>query len=430
MPDRPDLARSFSLVRRLTWTVVGALLGAMLCVFAVVASVSASPVYTQPVLTGELTSLGALVAFTAVLLPGTLFVRRSRPWVPVLAGAILCYLFGLDSMLLLLGSGAVVLHRDRRQALIASGIASLGTAVAGVRDGLRPWGETAWAVYTMEDPLLAGPPDLRLQMAVSLGIALLAGLAVLGTTWLVRYRRDLGETSRAREEAESRSETLETTTFRLEERERLAQEVHDALSHRLSVIALHSGALGEAAKETDPDVSRSAAVLRENAHRSLEDLRDLVGALREPAGTGRPAAAEEPARMPPIGLAALPDLIGSARASGAWIQTTVMVQDAEQASELLNRAAYRITQEALTNAYKHAPGQPVYVDVTASPVQGVHIRVANGLGADSGLPGSGSGLVGMRERAEVLNGSFSAGPDGRGGYAVQADLPWQARNPS
>lgn len=427
MPDLPDVSSRLAAARRILWTLAGGLIGWLACLVATVAAVSAVPTYTQPPLTGDLTALGLPVAMAAVLLPATLFLRRSMPWVVVGAGGVLCVLLGLDSLLLLLGAGAVVLQRSRRQSLLASGIAASGTVLAGVRDGLRPWGQTAWAVYSSDDPLLAGPPDLRLQFAVSLGLAMLGGLVILGTAWLVRSRRELGESARARQRAEIRSETLESTATRLEERERLAQEVHDALSHRLSVIALHSGALGEAAREAAPEVSESAEVLRETAQRSLEDLRDLVGALREPAGAGRSRPVDAPAGVPSVGLAALPELVASARSSGATVQATVLVRDAEQASDLLNRAAFRITQEALTNACKHAPDRPIELDLVADPDHGVSIRVANRLGPDSGLPGTGSGLIGMQERAAVLGGELSAGPDGRGSFVVQARLPWQAR---
>lgn len=416
-----------SAARRVAWTLVGGVLGGLVGLVAVVASVSAAPAYTRPVLTGQLTDLGALVSLLAVLALGTLFVRRSWPWVPTVTGAILCLVLGLDSMLMLLGAAAVVLHRDRREGLVASVLAAAGSLVAGLRDGLRPWGETAWAVYLEGERSVAGTADPGLQLAVSLVIAALAAIVVLGVAWLLRSRRDLGETARAREEAEFRSETLETTASRLEERERLAQEVHDALSHRLSVIALHSGALGEAARDSDPGVSESAQVLRETAHRSLEDLRDLVGALREPAGAGRRSPTEESPRVPGVGLAALPDLVTSARASGAVVQATVLVRDADQASDLLNRAAFRITQEALTNAYKHSPGEPITLDVNAGPPEGVSIEVVNRMGVDSGLPGSGSGLVGMEERTAILGGEFLAGPDGRGSFVVRVRLPWQRR---
>lgn len=394
--------------------------------FSVVGALSAIPTYMTA--DGQLTGVGVLAFLIWILAMPTLFFRARNPWVAVVAGVILTLVLRLDTLLLLIGAGSVVLRRDRRQGFIATGIAVVLTLVAGVRDGLRPAGQSAWEIM-LSDPGLDKAADPTLQMSVALGIAVIAIVIVLGTAWLVRLRGDLQVTGHAKDEAESRSEQLETTAGRLEERERLAREVHDALSHRLSLISLHSGALEEAAKDESPEVSQAAEVLRDNAHRSLEDLRDLVGALREPAGAGRPAAAGEPSRVPSVGLAALPELVGSAKASGAAVQATVMVQEADQASDLLNRAAYRITQEALTNAFKHAPGQPILVDVTASPAAGVHLVVMNRIGAgDSGLPGSGSGLIGMQERADVLGGSFSAGPDGRGSFVVEATLPWQARS--
>ncbi|SDB86589.1 Histidine kinase [Raineyella antarctica] len=433
VPSPADLAQHLPAIRRVVWIVLGGLLGVFACMVTLVGSLSAVPGYqSRTSLDGNLTDLGVLVILAWLLGVATLFLRGRMPWVVVVAGAVLTVLLRLDSTLLLLGAGSVVLRRDRRQGLVATGTAVLLTLLAAVRDGSRPSGHTAWQImFSGSDPALAGAPDGAFRLGVSLGIATIAAVVFLGTAWLVRLRRDLRETGMARAEAETRSEDLETTAYRLEERERLAREVHDALSHRLSLISLHSGALEEAAKDSSPQVSHAAEVLRDNAHRSLEDLRDLVGALREPAGPGRHAAAPEPSHVPPVGLAALPELVTSARSSGAQVQATVMVRDADSASDLLNRAAYRITQEALTNAFKHAPGQPILVDVRADPDSGVSIVVMNrDTDVDSGLPGSGSGLVGMQERADVLGGTFSAGRDGQGSFVVQATLPWQARSTS
>lgn len=418
-------------VGRAAWIVVGGLVGILACLIALVGSLSVVPGYqTSPGSTGQLTGLGALVLLAWLLAMGTIFVRRSHPWVPMVAGVALAVVLQLDSLLLLLGGAAVVLHRDRRQGIIASAVAGAVTLLAGLRDGLRPWGHTAWAVLLGSDPLSA--PDGRLQIGASLGLAVVAGIVVLGTAWLIRSRRDLGVTRRdlgatrqARVVAEDRSERLETTTVRLEERERLAREVHDSLAHRLSLISLHAGALEEAAQAGDPSVAGSAEMLRASAHRSLEDLRNLVTALREPPTQDRPSVAEDPVLVSGIGLAALPELIDSARASGVRIEATIMVQDADEATDLLNRATYRIVQEALTNAVKHAPGRPVRVDLTAAPATGVHLTVSNPTGADGGLPGAGSGLIGMQERAELLGGILTAAPDAQGEFVVEASLPWQ-----
>lgn len=176
-------------------------------------------------------------------------------------------------------------------------------------------------------------------------------------------------------------------------------------------------------------------VLPGSDHRSLEDLRDPVVALRGPASVRSSAAADGPEVLPAIGLLALPELVGSARAYGVRLEATILVQDADRASDLLDRATYRILQEALTNTVKHAPGQPVRVDVTAAPAAGVHLVVDNPLGhggASSGpagpgsmLSGPGSGLIGMQERAALLGGILTAGPDERGHFMVEASLPWQ-----
>ncbi|MFB9619827.1 sensor histidine kinase [Brooklawnia cerclae] len=422
----PTVRRIASVV----WLVVGALLGAAACLVSGVAAISAEDVYMvsgDP--QGELTDVGVLAMLAVLASLPALLMRRREPWIAVAGGALLTSVLRLDSLLLLLGAGAVVVHRDRAEAQVASVIAGLITIWAGVRDGFRPWLQTAWAVYIDPDPLEYGEADQMLQLGISVGIAVLTGAVVLGAAWFVRFRGDLSATREARAAAEHRGDRLEETVSRQDERERLAREVHDALAHRLSLISLHSGALEDAAASSDPAVSQAAHVLRDNAHRSLEDLRDLVSALREPTEGTHPAVPEAPDHEPSIGFGALPDLIDSARAAGVPVDVTVLVQDAGSASDLLDRGVYRIAQEALTNAVKHAPGCPVRFDLRASPATGVHLVVANLLnGVDSGLPGAMAGIIGMQERASRLGGVVRAAPDGRGGFVVDARIPWSSRS--
>ncbi len=430
----PRVSAALATARRVGWTIVGALLAIVLCMVVLVGSMSVVPGYqTSPGASGHVTDLGMLVVLAWMLAMVTLFSRREYPWVTLAAGGLLTVALQLDSLLLLFGAAAVVLHRDRRQGLAATVTAAVLTLVAGVRDGLRPVGGSSWEAYST-DPLSATSSEHGVQLGVSLGIATVAGLVVLGAAWMIRSRRELGATRRARVVAEDRSERLETTTVRLEERERLAREVHDALAHRLSLISLHSGALEEAAQAGDPKVLQAAEVLRDSAHRSLEDLRHLVTALRDPVPGHPSGAADDPEDLARIGLATLPDLVGSARDSGVSLEAMIMVQEADRASDLLDRATYRIVQEALTNTVKHAPGQPVRVEVTAAPAAGVHVLVDNPLGHGSGrsgtLPGSGNGLIGMQERATLLGGILSAGPDERGHFVVEASLPWQGGTPA
>lgn len=408
------------------WLVVGALLGIGVCLVPMIFATMAVPAYVDSS-ADTINDFGVMAVLVWMAGVATLFVRRRYPWVVVAAGTILAVVIRLDAMLVLLGAAAVVVHRGRRQSLVATVVAGAVAVYAGLRDGLRPWLHASWASVMTPEVEMYDNPDRPLQVGVSLGLALLAGAVVLGIAWMVRGRKELRATEQARDAAEHRGDRLETTVTRQEERERLAREVHDALAHRLSLISLHSGALEEAARSSDPAVAEAAEFLRDNAHRSLEDLRDLISALRNPPDGARPID-DEPAAAPAIGMSAVPDLIDSARTSGVDIAATVMVSDADTAGDLLNRATYRIAQEALTNAVKHAPGEPVSVELRASPASGVRLRVVNRMStADAGLPGSGSGLIGMQERAGVVGGTVKAGPDGRGAFVVEAVLPWSPR---
>ncbi|WP_194793126.1 histidine kinase [Raineyella fluvialis] len=240
-------------VRRVAWTVLGGSLAVLVCLVALVGSLSVVPAYQSHVgLGGQLTSVGVLALLAWLVAMATLFARRAHPWVPMVAGVLLTVVLQLDSLLLLFGAASVVVHRGRRQGAIASTVAGALTLVAGLRDGLRPWRDSAWAAALSSSSPLSATPDPQLQLGVSLGIAFVSGVVVLGSAWLVRSRQDLGETEEARAQAEDRSERLATATVRLEERERLAREVHDTLAHRLSLISLNSGALETAALDGSP----------------------------------------------------------------------------------------------------------------------------------------------------------------------------------
>lgn len=401
-------------------------------------SVPAVPAYWRPEpAPGVLTDIGAVVVLVTCAVLPLFFLRRRLPWYVFGAGLLVTVVLRLDAFLLLVTMTSLITFRPRREAWVAGVVGTLVALAAGLRDGMREWMQTSWSELIVLDPTVYGEEDMALQMGVSLAIAVVSAAIAIALGMIGRTRHALGAAHRATEDAQLstvraeaeraravalkaqaeqaaaeerlRNADLEFTVTRQEERERLAQEVHDALAHRLSLISLHSGALEDAAHSSDPAVAEAADVLRTNAHRSLEDLRDLIGALRQPAGPGRPMPADEPAAPPRQGLAAIPELIDNARRSGITVHATVLIQDADRASDMLGRVAYRLVQESLTNAFKHAPGQPVTLDIRCSEASGVHLRVSNPVGGpDAQLPGAGSGVIGMRERAAMVGGEVTA----------------------
>jgi signal transduction histidine kinase len=226
-----------------------------------------------------------------------------------------------------------------------------------------------------------------------------------------RYAMMQALTERA--ERAERERYLLAEQARADERARLAGEMHDVVTHRVSLMVLQAGALGITA--TDEATRRAAEDLRAAGCQALEELRDLVGILR---------TAPDRDQMPAI--SGLPTLIAESTAVGTPAE---LVQDGDPAlaSPVVARTAYRIVREALTNVRKHAPGAQVLVQVSYDESQ-VRLSVRNAPVAGrpgSGLAatGSGLGLASLRQRIELVHGTLRAGPDPDGGFRLEATLP-------
>jgi len=254
---------------------------------------------------------------------------------------------------------------------------------------------------------------------VDLVVRAVTTIGALGWGMFVRAYRRLTETLRehaARLEAEQH---LRVEQARLTERTRIAREMHDVLAHRMSLVSLHAGALEVRTDARPEEVAVAAGAIRASAHEALEELRGVIGVLREGAA-GRP----EP---PQPGLADLPGLVDSARAIGMTVAYTCAVPAAGP-SVVLGRTAYRIVQEGLTNARKHARGSVVDVVLSGAPDDGLEIEIRNrlpvGAVAASGIPGAGTGIIGLAERASLAGGRLEHGRTDAGDYRLWAWLPW------
>ncbi|WP_238008482.1 sensor histidine kinase [Dactylosporangium sp. AC04546] len=199
-----------------------------------------------------------------------------------------------------------------------------------------------------------------------------------------------------------------------DERVRIARELHDLVAHAISVIALQADA-GEAALERDPDLARRPlATIRDSAGQALTEMRRLLGVLR---------ADEADAGLEPLpGLVRLPALLDRARDGGQAVELAVDGTPVALPPSL-DLSAYRIVQEALTNAVKHAPGAPVTVGLRWCP-DALEIDVCDRGPGAHGVPSPDAhGLVGMRERVRIHGGELRAGNEAAGGFAVRARLP-------
>jgi len=279
--------------------------------------------------------------------------------------------------------GPVLCCRDRRTAFTAVGLLTLVVA--------RPWHATLLVisigvVRTLLGPLLALYFEARARLVQAL---------------------------RERAERAEREQHLLAEQARDEERARLAGEMHDIVTHRVSLMVLQAGAL----RMTAPDeATRQAAEdLRAAGCQALDELRDLVGILR--------TAPEDDQALPVSGLA---ELVGESTAVGTPAEF-VQEGDPALASPVVGRTAYRIVREALTNVRKHAPGAHVVVRVSYDESQ-VRLSIRNTAAAAppaNGLvaTGSGLGLAGLRQRIEVVHGTLRASGTPDGGFCVEATMP-------
>jgi signal transduction histidine kinase len=328
----------------------------------------------------------------------------------------------------------VMVFYRRRYPLAVAVVTGLATAVSGVAAGpatlaavslatRRRWRQIALVgsldfaaaqlfstmTNTADDPVWL----LLLVNAVATG-------AMLGWGMYIGSRRELIWTLRNRAERAEQEQELRVAQARSNEQARIAREMHDVLAHRISQISMHAGALAYREDLSADQMRASAAVIRDRAHEALTDLRDVLGVLRDDSGERRSA--------PQPTYADLACLIAEAREAGMRIEFEDLVhaQDGSgtRMPDAAGRTVYRIVQEGMTNARKHAPGALLTVRITGSPEHGIDVLLRNPMGfGPTHTPGSGLGLVGLTERAELRGGRLEAGRDGST-FVVHGWIPW------
>ncbi|QGV78240.1 sensor histidine kinase [Streptomyces ficellus] len=354
------------------------------------------------------------VAGAILVSSASLMWRRSHPEVALLTVAAAFIGFGahLSLYLVTMVSGVTGLytlgrHRVQHPAVLvgAGALASLGVNLVHIQKwaGLPPIGNPALAVADRFDRGLYAE-------------TLLLTVVVLGAV-------SAGDAVRAREEARDERAAAQERLLGMErrqaaeaERAAIARELHDVVAHSVSMIAVQA----ESATYTTPGLSPQARdalqQIAGTARSSMTELRRLLGVLR--TGTdGRVATAPQPT------LAGLDELVAQHRAVGGSAELRVG-GDRVVLPAGWELSAYRIVQEALTNARRHAPGAHTVVDVGWGADR-LTISVTDDGPGPAGEPdGAGHGLAGMRERAALLGGSVTAGPGPDGGFRIRAELPW------
>ncbi len=253
-------------------------------------------------------------------------------------------------------------------------------------------------------------------------IGALITFAATGWGMFVRSRRMLVASLRAQVEQAEAEAGWRAENARQAERELIAREMHDVLAHRLSLLAVHAGALEFRSDASPEQVAWAAGVIRDNAHQALDELRSVINVARE----NQPAGAPE---RPQPTLADVPALVEESRQAGLAVSLHESPDVVEHGGELpaaAGRALYRIVQEALTNVRKHAASSPAAVEFTGRPGERIEVSVRNRCVAlASALPaGPGTGLIGLRERIALAGGGLDCGPTTDGDFLVRAWLPW------
>lgn len=276
-----------------------------------------------------------------------------------------------------------------------------------------------WAYYGLQ-PVSDSEPTWLISLFSVLAVA-----ATLGWGMFIGSRRELLWTLRQRAENAEAERDLRAAQARSTERARIAREMHDVLAHRISQISMHAGALTFREDLTADEMRSSVAVIQAKAHEALTDLREVLGVLRDEQ-TGAPMTGPQPTYDD---LAAL---VEEARSAGSTIDYDDRLGAQEPPPAAVGRTVFRIVQEGITNASKHAPAAALQVRVDGSPETGVEVVLRNAVGfGPTRTPGAGLGLVGLRERAELRGGTLvhgiePAAPDGGRpeAFVLRAWLPW------
>jgi len=322
---------------------------------------------------------------------------------------------------------AAVLLLRRRLPLLAMGLAVADVVVQGQLSAAVPIAAYAMTAYhprwSVRIPALGVASgavlavisdDWPLHSAVVVTCCFVLWPATLGA--YVPARAELIRATTERTERAERTEQLQARRAVFEERVRIAGEMHDVVGHRVSLMVLQAGAV-ELAAENSTKVRQLADQMQAAGRQALEELRQLVGLLRTDEVIDKVPLAPQPT------LADLPGLIEQSHRAGM----DVTLQPSGQVrvvSEVIERTAYRVVQEALTNAGRHAPGGQVRVTLDYRPdALAVSIVSRPGTRAANPVAGTGHGLVGLRERAKAAGGQLRANPRLDGSFDVEAVLP-------
>ncbi|WP_433559405.1 sensor histidine kinase [Pseudonocardia xinjiangensis] len=367
-------------------------------------------------LDGVLVAITAVIGVTSVLERAGAGASPSWPLVPDLAAVVVAC--------------AALWWRRRSPVVLAAALIALSAVADAVTAAVAVALFTVAARRTARDTavlfaaaLLAFGvhhllrPDPMWPLLVVAGWLIALYVAAVAWGLAARSRRQLIESLRERATVAEVEARLRAERLQHEARETLAREMHDVLGHRLSLLSVHAGAMTYHRDASREEMGRAAEVVRENAHRALQDLREVIGVLRAPV-----------AELPTPGVVDVPALVEEAVRAGTPVELhdEAGVTTTDQAvGSAVGRTLYRLVQEGLTNVRVHAACAPVVVRITGRPGDHLAVEVVNARPpGPPGEPGSGNGLRGLAERAALIGGHLEHGPTDTGGWRVGMWLSW------
>lgn len=332
-----------------------------------------------------------------VVLPVAVLVYLRDRWPLALAVVTLLLTLTVAEIPIAIGMAAVA-SRARRWLVV------LGYALAGAGALMVPWAKRVPSGITATGPTTEGDWLIVVHL-----VALILLPALVGA-----LRRANREALQQRLGFEAEQREIAASQAVAEERTRIAQEMHDVLGHKLSLITVQAGALEVNPAAGAEVVAQQSALIRTTARQALDELREILGVLGD-SGGGQ--------LHPQPGLAETLDLIAHNQSSGLRVELRNELPDDVTLPAKTGAALHRIVQEGLTNLARHSPGAAATLHLGATADGDLAIELVNRPASRPGQPGSGRGLPGLRERVRALGGTLDAGPTAEGGYRLAALLP-------
>ncbi|GAA0257432.1 sensor histidine kinase [Cryptosporangium japonicum] len=357
-------------------------------------AIVAATLYGLPEAAHRLLVLDLVVGVVSVA-----FVPVLLRW-PVPAAIVLAVLTLISPAATPSASAASMLVAQSRPFRVAALVGVGSVAAQAVQAAWRPTGSLGYAWWLV--------------------LITVAWAALIGWGTVVRVRRELLVSLQERARRAEADRDRRIAEARLAERTRIAREMHDVLAHRLTLLATYAGALEYRPDSAPEKLSAAAGVIRSGVREALEELRGVITVLRE----------DEPDDefRPQPSLADLDRLVAESRDAGTTVAFENDLADADVPAAT-GRTVYRIVQEGLTNARKHAPGAPVTITLTGAPGDGLRIELRNPVPVAttaSPLPGAGLGLLGLTERVQLARGALEHGTGPDGEFHLRVRLPWPA----